>query len=151
MTMHCTHFHENLFAYHEGSLSDEMHQSLKDHLSSCDACVRLSAEFENLSNLIDKERVSEPSPFVKTRILQRIESEFEHPETRKIPVFVRILQPALIASALLAGILLGSYSAKTGHASDDQLLSKTDHIEFLKTDLYISEMMDEDKILVLNK
>jgi hypothetical protein len=66
-------------------------------------------------------------------------------------VFVRILQPALIASALLAGILIGSYSAKTGHASDDQLLSKTDHIEFLKTDLYISEMMDEDKILVLNK
>jgi hypothetical protein len=150
MTMHCTHFHENLFAYHEGSLPDEIHQSLKDHLSSCDACVQLNSEFKILSDLIDDEKASEPSPFVKTRILQRIESEFEHPETRKIPVFVRILQPAMVAFALLAGILIGSYSAKTGNASADQLNNNADQIEFLKSDLYISEIMDEDKILVLN-
>jgi hypothetical protein len=149
--MDCAHFSENLFAFHEGTLSDGIRQALEDHLSSCASCKGLNAGFDDLTDIIKKVKATEFSPFTSTRILQRIESEFEWQESKNKLVWLRILQPVTITIALLAGILLGSYTAKTGKTSSDQMANKTNHIQFLKADLFISEFTDEDKILVLNK
>ncbi|MEI7500263.1 MAG: zf-HC2 domain-containing protein [Bacteroidota bacterium] len=149
--MNCELFSENLFAYHEGTLPGELLKPYKDHLASCKACQRLNSGFRNLAEIIETEKVTEPNPFAATRIIQRIEAEFEKSQSGIDHVWIRILQPVAIAIALMVGILIGTYSAKTGKSSANQLVNKENHIQFLKSDLYISEFTDEDKNLVLNK
>ncbi len=149
--MHCELFKENLFAFHEKSLTDGLRQSMETHLASCESCRKLNAGFASFSEILEMEKATKPNPFTATRILQRIEAEFERPYANHGPFWVRILQPVALAIALAAGIFIGSYTAKNGNTPPGQLVNKTDHIEFLKSDLYISEFTDEDKILILNK
>ncbi len=149
--MDCKQFNDKLFALHEGEISDELRQSMEEHLSSCTACAKVDAGFNTLAELIEIEKTAEPNPFAATRILQRIDTEFERSGLQSIPVWTRILQPVALALALLTGILIGSYTAKTGNPAANQLADKSEHIELLKSDFFISEFTDEDKILDLNK
>lgn len=151
MNMNCDHFSNNLFAYHEGTLSDEDQKAMEAHLSDCVSCAELNRGFINVSDLIVSEKKTEPNPFMATRILQYIEAGLEQPESQNSPVWLRILQPVAIAVALITGIFIGSYTAKTGNTDNSQLVNKTEHIQFLKSDLYISEFTDENNILDLNK
>ena len=149
--MNCSEFTSNLFAFREGALPEELNNIYRDHLASCSACTRLLSEFSDLEMIIEMEKTAEPNPFATTRILQHIETEFEGPGTSNSPLWSRVLQPVSIAVALLCGILIGSYSSKNEHAPPGQLATKSENIAFLKSNLFISEFADEDKILVLNK
>jgi len=149
--MNCELFSEHLFAYHEGTLPESLRASFEDHLSSCDSCMKLNTGYDIVAELIEREKGVESSPYASTRILQRIAGEFEPSRASHNPVWVRIIQPVAIAIALAIGILIGLFSARTGNTQAAQLVNKTDHIQFLKSDLYISEFTDEDKVLDLNK
>ena len=149
--MDCAQFTSEIFSFSEGILPEELHRSAEHHLASCSSCARLLSEFNGLKTIIDQEKAAEPNPYAATHILQRIENEFERPKYPHSQVWVRALQPIAIAFALLIGILIGSYTANKDNAPADQLVNTTKNIEFLKSNLFIAEFADEDKILVLNK
>ena len=148
--MDCKQITDNLFAFHEGTIPDELHHSIAEHLSSCASCTKLNTGFIKYRDLIALEKEAEPNPFAATRILQHIESAFDRYESRSTPLWVKIIQPVAIAFALMSGILIGSFSAKTRDSSTIHVTAKTEQIQFLKSDFYISEFTDEDKILDLN-
>ena len=149
--MNCAQFTSALFSFKEGKLSEELHRGAQEHLTTCLACNRLLSEFNKLDEIIDQYKAIEPNPFAATRILQYIDSEFDRPASRYTGIWVRALQPAAIAIAILSGILLGSYTAKKESAQVNQMSTTSENIAFLKSDLFISEFADEDKILVINK
>jgi anti-sigma factor RsiW len=153
--MDCTEFKSNLFNFSEGKLSEDLRSSAGQHVSSCTACTKLVAEFKKLEAIIQQEKATEPNPFTATRILQRIEDEFENKpeslENSSSPAWLRVLQPAAIVIALFCGILIGSYSAKKDLPPVNQPVNSTGNIEFLRSNLFITEFADEDKILVINK
>jgi hypothetical protein len=149
--MDCFQFKSNILAFSEGFLSDELRHSSYLHLSACNSCNRLLAEFNSLQDVIAREKTAEPNPFAATRILQRLESEFERPANPASVIFIRVLQPVAIAVALLCGILIGSYTANRESVPANNIASTSENIEFLRSNLFITEFADEDKLLVLNK
>jgi hypothetical protein len=111
-----------------------------------------NSEFQKrLDEIIDIEKNLEPNPFQATRILQRIDSELLSQKKSASLVWMRVLQPVAISMALVIGILIGSYTARSGQNSTGQeALTKTENRENLKADLFISTFTDEDNILNLN-
>jgi hypothetical protein len=92
-----------------------------------------------------------PNPFAATRILQHLENEIRGHEKAHSSGWIRVLQPVAIAVALVCGILIGSYTARKDVVQGNQLVNNSENIEFLKSNLFISEFADEDRNLVLNK
>ncbi len=149
--MECSQFKANLIDFRQGTLEEELHRSANLHLSSCPSCSRLMKGLDEVDELIEREKALDPGPFVATRILQRIDREFETPVAIKTPGWIRVLQPVAVALALICGILIGSNASKSDGVPADNLAKTTDNIEFLRSNLYISDFMDEDKVLDLNK
>ncbi|MCX6305205.1 MAG: zf-HC2 domain-containing protein [Bacteroidetes bacterium] len=149
--MDCTQFKTSITAFREDTLSGDQRRSAERHLAACPACSGLLAQFNSLDAVIAEQKAASPNTFAATRILQRIENEFERPGKIHSHGWVRMLQPVAIAIALLCGILIGSYTATKGTPGTDQLVTSPGNIEFLRSNLFISDFADEDKILVLNK
>ena len=148
--MNCTEFQSNIYSFREGALSEELHASVFAHLASCAACSELNTAFEAMERVIESEKAAEPNPFIKTRILERIDREFSQSQTYRSSPWIRVLQPVTLAMALLCGILIGSYTAKRDN-EQTMTTSETDGtIEALRTSLFIPEMTEEDKVLNLN-
>jgi len=148
--MDCTGFKSNIFAFTEGTLSEKLLGSAKEHLESCTTCARLSVEFSQVVGVIGQDKITEPNPFASTRILQHLENAFDRSENRLFKGWIRILQPVTIAMAVLSGILIGSYTAQRDDPGPDRMVNSSENIEFLRSNLFISDFADEDKILVLN-
>jgi anti-sigma factor RsiW len=148
--MDCSHFKSTILDFSEGKLSEEARQVSAQHVASCASCSRLLSEFNNLAAIIEQQKAAEPNPFIATRILQHLENDVEQAQTTATPAWLRVLQPVAIAIALLCGIFIGSYTANQDNAPATQMVNTSDNIEFLKSNLFISEFADEDKILVLN-
>ena len=149
--MDCSTFKSNIFALREGELPAGMQHALKDHQASCRACSRLMDEFDGLDMIIAAEKAAEPAPFAATRILQHIENDLEKSLHAISPAWMRLLQPAAIVVALLFGILVGSYNARKGTPREYQALKSSENVDFLRSNLFISEFADEDKTFFLNK
>jgi anti-sigma factor RsiW len=148
--MDCSQFKSTILDFSDGKLSEEARQLSERHVASCASCTRILAEFNNMAAIIEKEKTAEPNPYIATRILQHIENELKQAQPSVTPAWLRVLQPVAIAIALLCGIFIGSYTANQDNAPATQMVNTSDNIEFLKSNLFISEFADEDKILVLN-
>lgn len=105
---------------------------------------------KRLDKIIETEKNIEPNPFQGTRIFQRIEAELLNPQKPVFPLWARVLQPVAISVALVIGILIGSYTARSGQSADEQALTKSANMENLKADLFISTFADEDNVLNIN-
>jgi hypothetical protein len=106
---------------------------------------------KHLDHLIAKQKAIEPNPFASTRIMQRIDSEFLQPNHPSLPGWTRVLQPVAIAVALVIGIVIGTYTARSGQETATQAINKTEQRESLRADLFITDLTTEDNILNLNK
>ena len=104
-----------------------------------------------IDNMMEYHKSGKPNPFVTTRIMQRIDSEFFSQEKTVFPTWMRILQPVTVAAALVIGIIIGAYTARSGQDTDAQAISSKNTIETLRTDFYISELTNEDNILKFNQ
>jgi anti-sigma factor RsiW len=149
--MNCTLFKSAIIAFQEGSLPEEAMNAARHHLASCMSCSRLVSEFREIDTIIAWEKSTEPNPFTATRILQRIENKYTEPGKSAIQAWVRMLQPVALAVAMLCGILLGTYTAKKDSTAAMKSPGTSDNIEFLRSNLFISEFTGDDKVLVLNK
>jgi hypothetical protein len=106
---------------------------------------------KHLDQLIAKQKAIEPNPFASTRIMQRIDSEFLDSSQSSLPGWTRVLQPVAIAVALVIGIVIGTYTARSGQETATQAINKTEQRESLRADLFITDLTNEDNILNLNK
>ena len=149
--MDCFQFKTNLVSFHENRLPGKEQLQFAEHLQSCAVCSKLYHDLASVDEIIASTRKAVPNPFASTRIMQRIEAEFGQPQLRDQPFWLRMIQPATITFTLLAGILIGIYTAKNAIPSEYQPgISGNNHKE-LKADLFISDFVDEDRILMLNK
>lgn len=141
---HCELLQKDLFAYLEQELPPDRMQHLDHHISECEECNRILAEFRSMVALMNEQKSIEPRPFAITRIMQGIESRMEKREKTASSVFGRVLQPALIsvgvAAALAIGFFIGSDFANTHsqYTQNDQM------IEDVRTDLNVPEFMTDD-------
>lgn len=149
--MDCSQFKSHIFAFRDGTLSETMSRAAECHLSTCDTCTGLMAEFDRMDLVVGLDKAAEPNPFAATRLLMRLETEFGAQENHQSRYWLRILQPLTLAVAVLCGILIGSYTAKQDKNQSGSLAGTSANVEFLRTDLFISEFADEDKTVDLNK
>jgi len=148
--MDCSFIRNNLFSYQERQLSDKEYKKFKDHLHSCEECSRIISDFQSVTSIIDKKKAEEPNPFIRTRILQRIESEIEGVREKPNPFFQRILQPISLSLFLLIAIIIGFSTVKQKVTRySDNIIHQKD-IQVMKSDLKIQDFIDEDKIFFDN-
>ena len=104
---------------------------------------------KELDQLIDREKQREGNPFVGTRILQHIEGRLSEQNREKTPVWVRVLQPVIVSVALVAGIMIGHYTANP--ENPESSAQNQEIHQQLKSDLFISDITMEDHVLTLNE
>jgi len=93
-------------AYRGGKLPGDMKTQVKDHLATCKECVE-SYKIQALADrVINQEKESLSNPFLITRIMAVIENP-EIPVYKTIPIYKRVLGPAIITASLVAAIFLG--------------------------------------------
>ncbi len=142
--MDCTFVRSNLFSYKEKQLSGREYQEFEDHLHSCEECSRIVSDFQSVTSFIDKKKSDEPSPFIQTRILQRIETQMEGARKKENIFFQRILRPISVSLILLIAIIIGF---SIGKQRETRFANNIDHqndIQTMKSELNIPDFIDED-------
>lgn len=149
--MDCNFVRDHLFSYQENQLSGEEKIMFEKHLGLCPECHQIVAEFNALALLIDKKKSMEPNPYIKTRTLQRIESELEREQHRPVPYFGRRLQPVFIPLLVLFAMAIG-FTVGMGIDLTFSGVNRHDQkIEALKSDLSIPDFIDEDNSFFANR
>ncbi|MFZ4547845.1 MAG: anti-sigma factor family protein [Bacteroidales bacterium] len=140
---HCEILHKDLFDYVEKQMPPVLIRQLDKHISECDECNRIVAEFRGIVALIEEQKYIEPRPFAETRILQAVESRMGKSHNSYSPKF-RILQPAAIsfgvAAALVVGFMIGSDFAETHSVINEN----NEIIDEVRSDLNVPEFMSDD-------
>lgn len=116
--MNCELCRENLDAYREGNLLQDMRILVEDHLNMCKDC----AEILSLINLTEKiiliERRQEPNPFLSTRVMASIDTagtDLIH----STPVFIRAIRPFAVLVSLAAVIFIGIIVGNLAKSASD--------------------------------
>ena len=73
--MDCTFIKNNLFALTEKQLPATELALAKEHIAGCAACSVYVTSFSSIMEVIEKDRKTEPNPFLATRIFQKMESQ----------------------------------------------------------------------------
>jgi predicted anti-sigma-YlaC factor YlaD len=105
MNMNCSVCENNLNGYLEGKLSTELTKEVINHLKHCESCQELCTALRSLDQLILNEKVTIPSPYLTSRVMNLIRTQ-----NRVIAgenKLQRILQPLLIAASITLAILGG--------------------------------------------
>ena len=140
----CVFVRDNLFSYQEKKLSGEKNQKFEDHLNTCKRCRELVLNFQSVSSSIDARRADEPNPFIQTRTIQKIESELERGNMPHFAFSKRILQPFMLSTIILTAVVIGFALGKQVDSEFSTNLSRQNDIQFMKSDLYITDFTDED-------
>lgn len=124
--MKCKEIHKNLIFYIDGDLSSKKNKEIEEHLLSCAKCSKLYNEIKSTISVIENEKNIETSPFLYTRIKQRLDDINEN-STKMVFVTQpkKILQPALITFIIALGIFFGvtignSFPIQNNNIADTQ-------------------------------
>lgn len=106
--MNCNLCKQELDAYREGRLPEGIRTQVENHLGNCNTCNDIY-KMELLANrIMSDERETQADPFLATRVMTKIEALEKLP----VPVYKKVLRPALIsvslAAAMFMGILVGN-------------------------------------------
>ena len=142
--MDCTFVRSNLFSYEEQQLSAKERIEFENHLHSCAECSRIVSAFQSVTSFIDKKKSIETNPFIRTRILQWLESQMERAEEKPIPVFQRILRPISVSFMLLIAVIIGFSLVKQRHEGFANITNHQNSIQAMKSELNIPDFIDED-------
>ena len=140
----CVFVRSNLFSYQEKQLSDRENKEFEDHLQSCADCSRIFADFQSVISLIDEKKSDESNPFVRTRILQRIESQMEGAKVKPNPYFQRILRPIPVSFLMLIAMIIGFSIVKQIDRRFSDNLNHQNDIQAMKSGLNIPDFIDDD-------
>ncbi|MCX6234306.1 MAG: hypothetical protein NT175_06215 [Bacteroidetes bacterium] len=142
--MDCFFVRSNLFSYQEKQLSGRKYKEFEDHLYSCEECTRIVSNFQSVTSFIEEKKSDEPNPFIRTRILQRIESQMEGTREKPYPIFQRILRPISASFLLLIAVIIGFSIIKQREPQIFENINHQNDIQVMKSGLNIPDFIDED-------
>jgi len=148
--MDCTFIQNNLFAIAENHLTETEMSGVREHVSACANCAASVAAFSSLFDVIERDRQAEYNPFLSTRILQKMEN---HSVLRRRGVLHQmpgILRPLLAVALIVLAVFTGFLAGKQGKHFTEAPAYRND-LNAMKSDLFISELNDEDKTVELYK
>lgn len=148
--MNCEFIKNNLFAIAEKQLPDEEYKAVLAHAASCGDCSSKLASFISLMDVIEKEKSTKLNPFLAARILQKMET---HGVSESKGIFLRIpgvLQPVFAVALIMLAVLTGFLAGRQGSLAGREAGNKND-LSVMKSDLFISDLNDEDKTVELYK
>lgn len=96
--------HKDLIFYIDNELSVEKRTAVEKHLEECADCRSFLVFLQEETQIIEKEKNPEVSPFFYTRLSARLE---EKPEHQTQSQWVRLAQPAFFSLLLVLGIYGG--------------------------------------------
>ena len=143
--MDCSYIRSTLFSYQEKQLSDKECKEFEDHLHTCEECSRIVSEFQSVTSLIDKKKSIETNPFIRTRILQRIESQMSESGKEANLFIQRILRPISLSFVLLIAIVIGFSIGKQKEIRFSDTNNHQNDLQAMKTELNIPDFIDEDE------
>jgi predicted anti-sigma-YlaC factor YlaD len=142
--MDCSFIRSNLFAYQEKLLPEKEKKEFEDHLHACGECTRIVSDFHSVTSVIDEKKSEEPNPFIRTRILQRIETQMERERETSNPGFQKILHPISVSFLLLIAIIIGFSIIKQGGTRFSDNINHQNEIQVMKSELNIPDFIDEE-------
>ncbi|MEI8005534.1 MAG: zf-HC2 domain-containing protein [Bacteroidota bacterium] len=149
MKMNCKFIEDNLFAIQESLLPEAEMAQVSEHLSECRNCQAMMSSFSSFTALIEDEKAAGFNAFLGTRILRKLE-EHGNPAGHSGMLQLPWLQRPLMAVALIIlAVLTGFFAGKQGGSISRQT-SRSD-LYVMKSDLFISDLNDEDKTIELYK
>ncbi|MGA2822546.1 MAG: zf-HC2 domain-containing protein [Bacteroidales bacterium] len=148
--MNCNFIRNNLFTIVENELPEAEMTKVREHIAGCTSCSALIVSFSSIMDVIEKDRKTEHNPFLATRILQKMESHRTTGDRRFLFHIPRVLQPVLAVTLVLLAVLTGFFAGRQGK-NLNRISAYERNLNKMKTDLFISELNDEDKILKLYK
>lgn len=107
--MKCELCKKELDAYYEGRLNDGTRALVDAHLKVCNECAAVYLVDSIANKVMDGEKDLESNPFLVTRIMANIE-QLEEERAQSIPIYSRVLKPALIGMSIVAAITMGIFA-----------------------------------------
>ena len=109
--MNCQLCQKELEAYREGKLPEGIRNVVEVHLESCKDCSKIFKLLNLADKIISEEKGLQSNPFLSTRIMTGIEKlEQKQGSYIPIPIYQKVLKPALISISIAAAIFIGVLS-----------------------------------------
>lgn len=140
-TMNCKNFKNNIFLHLEGGLTGSESVAFNNHLNECQKCNEL---YQNISSTIslfpERENINVDMYFY-TRLKQRMENKLSK---NVFGIFTRrILQPLIVSSFVIIGIIIGNY------IGNHYIISYTNNNEDIRN-VNVKAYAEENYIVELN-
>ncbi len=148
--MDCNRFNENIFSYLEGSITPGMRKEMDEHLLSCHGCPVIMDGFSSEIAVIEEKKTAEPSPFISTRIMQRIESEHLSGTRAGRPAFSLYSRPVLATLIIFIGIVIGFSLGFIGNSAYTSGQKREARLEQIKAELSISDVAAGTETFFIN-
>jgi len=148
--MDCSFINKNLFAITENSLSPDERSEMDLHIKSCPGCIRVISGFRETMCIINEDKSKDINPFMSTRILQRIDSAWSRQVDSKQRVILHILQPLVLTFSLFLAVLIGFSVGTTRLNRISDKTSADLDLQSIRSELFITDITDEDKTLFMN-
>lgn len=113
--MNCKSIHSKLIFFIEGDLPDNDLKIVSEHLLQCPECMAYAESLRKALEVVELEKQYDPSSYFYTRLKSRLEKQLE--PSLELPGGVwweRVVQPAIFAILLLAGMYVGFLSGRMG-------------------------------------
>jgi predicted anti-sigma-YlaC factor YlaD len=149
MNTNCEFIQNNLFAIQENGFSEAGMALVKEHLAGCKSCEAMLQSFTSFTDLIETEKKEDFTPFLGTRILQKMELQTAAAGYSGMLQFPRALRPLMAAALIILAVLTGFLAGKQGRSITRQTAGPD--LNAMKSDLFITELNDEDKTIELYK
>ena len=143
-TIDCIFVQRNIFSYQENQLSGTEIKGFEDHIHACKECFGIVADFQSVISLIDKKKLDVSNPFLKTRIIQRLEALVEGDREKPISGFQRILRPISVPFMLLIAVIIGFSLVKQSSTRFSEEINRQNNIQTMKAGLNIPDFIEEN-------
>ncbi|MEN8120158.1 MAG: hypothetical protein ABFS35_07415 [Bacteroidota bacterium] len=106
--MNCKEVENNLIFFIEGNLAENKLVDIETHLNNCDNCNKLSQKLKADLSLIENDKISEPNPFLYSRISERLqEDESKKNNVIRLKTKQFYIHAAAYAAVVVLAIFLG--------------------------------------------
>ncbi|MDP1621389.1 MAG: zf-HC2 domain-containing protein [Bacteroidales bacterium] len=141
----CQFIRNNLFSYVERQLTVDERQRFENHLLTCPDCTVIVSGFRSVPVLLEALKAKEPNPFIQTRTFQHIETELLTGSRSSFDFFRTLLKPLILTFTIISAVAIGFTIGKQTDKKFSQAITHQNDLETIKSHLYISDIMDEDK------
>jgi predicted anti-sigma-YlaC factor YlaD len=104
--MNCKLCKKELESYREGRLPEGSRAQVKAHLEDCEDCAESYQMMMLADKVMAEEKSVQSNPFLATRVMAGIEA-IEQRQTDRIPLYRKVIKPALVTISLTIAILIG--------------------------------------------